>query len=67
MGKIKSHKLKQKIKSEKKWAVEGISARRKRNMGRLRDLEKLSTLRVTSIGEEPLVMYSSVLFAVMVT
>ncbi|OUW59320.1 MAG: hypothetical protein CBD59_00995 [Alphaproteobacteria bacterium TMED199] len=40
--KMKSHKLKQKIKSEKKWAVEGISARRKRNMGRLRDLEKLS-------------------------
>ena len=41
--KIKSHKLKQKIKSEKKWAIEGISARRKRNIGRLRDLEKLST------------------------
>ena len=40
--KIKSHKLKQKLKSEKKWAIEGISARRKRNMGRLRDLEKLS-------------------------
>merc|ERR1711991_195873 len=40
--KIKSHKLKQKIKSEKKWAIEGISARRKRNIGRLRDLEKLS-------------------------
>ncbi len=40
--KVRSHKLKQKIKSEKKWAVEGISARRKRNMGRLRDLEKLS-------------------------
>ena len=40
--KIKSHKLKQKIKSEKKWAIEGISARRKRNMGRLKDLEKLS-------------------------
>ncbi len=39
---IKSNKLKQKIKSEKKWAIEGISARRKRNMGRLRDLEKLS-------------------------
>ena len=39
--KIKSHKLKQKIKSEKKWASEGISARRKRNIGRLRDLEKL--------------------------
>ncbi len=40
--KNKSHKLKQKIKSEKKWAIEGISARRKRNMGRLRDLNKLS-------------------------
>ncbi len=40
--KNKSHKLKQKIKSEKKWAIEGISARRKRNMGRLKDLEKLS-------------------------
>ena len=40
--KVKTHKLKQKIKSEKQWAVEGISARRKRNMGRLRDLEKLS-------------------------
>ena len=40
--KVRSHKLKQKIKSEKQWAVEGISARRKRNMGRLRDLEKLS-------------------------
>ena len=39
---IKSHKLKQKIKSEKKWAIEGISARRKRNMRRLRDLEKLT-------------------------
>ena len=41
--KNKSHKLKQKIKSEKNWASEGISARRKRNIGRLRDLEKLST------------------------
>ncbi len=40
--KIKSYKLKQKIKSEKKWAIEGISARRKRNMGRLRDLKKLT-------------------------
>ena len=40
--KIKSHKLKQKIKNEKKWAIEGISARRKRNVGRLKDLETLS-------------------------
>ena len=40
--KNKSHKLKQKIKFEKKWAIEGISARRKRNIGRIKDLEKLS-------------------------
>ena len=54
--KMKSHKLKQKIKSEKKWAVEGISARRKRNMGRLRDLEKLSKNyeSTTAIVKKPL-------------
>ncbi len=40
--KIKSHKLKQKFKTETKWSIEGISARRKRNMGRVRTLEKLS-------------------------
>ena len=40
--KIQSHKIKQKIKSETKWSIEGISARRKRNMGRVRALEKLS-------------------------
>ena len=38
--KIKSHKLKQKIKSEKKWAIEGISARRKRNMGKIKRFGK---------------------------
>ena len=32
------HKLDRKIKPEAKWAVEGISARRKRNMGRVRAL-----------------------------
>ena len=37
----KIHKLKRKISSESRWAVEGISARRKRNQGRLRNLEKL--------------------------
>ena len=37
----KIHKLKRKIRSESRWAVEGISARRKRNQGRLRNLEKL--------------------------
>jgi ABC transport system ATP-binding/permease protein len=35
------HKLKQLIKSESRWAVEGISARRKRNQGRLRRLQDL--------------------------
>lgn len=35
------HKLKQLIKSEARWAVEGISARRKRNQGRLRRLTDL--------------------------
>ena len=35
-------KIKQKIKSETKWSVEGISARRKRNMGRVKELEKLT-------------------------
>ena len=39
--KSQSFKIKQKIKSETKWSVEGISARRKRNIGRVRELEKL--------------------------
>ena len=35
------HKLDRKIKSEARWAVEGISARRKRNQGRVRTLNAL--------------------------
>ncbi|MBN8188572.1 ATP-binding cassette domain-containing protein [Salipiger thiooxidans] len=35
------HKLDRKIKAEAKWAVEGISARRTRNQGRLRALKAL--------------------------
>ncbi len=35
------HKLDRKIKSEGRWAVEGISARRKRNQGRVRALQEL--------------------------
>jgi len=35
------HKLNRKIKSEARWAVEGISARRKRNQGRVRALAEL--------------------------
>ena len=40
--KNQTHKIKQKIKSETKWSVEGISGRRKRNMGRVKELEKLN-------------------------
>ena len=35
------HKLERKIKAEAKWAVEGISARRRRNQGRVRALAAL--------------------------
>ena len=35
------HKLNRKIKAEARWAVEGISARRKRNQGRVRALQEL--------------------------
>ena len=37
----KMHKLNQRIMSESRWAIEGISARRKRNQGRLKNLKKL--------------------------
>jgi ATP-binding cassette subfamily F protein uup len=39
------HKLDRKIKAEAKWAVEGISARRKRNQGRLRALAAMRAER----------------------
>lgn len=43
------HKLDRKIKSEARWAVEGISARRKRNMGRVRALGELRAERSSQI------------------
>ncbi|MEQ9015261.1 MAG: ATP-binding cassette domain-containing protein [Marinovum algicola] len=43
------HKLDRKIKSEARWAVEGISARRKRNMGRVRALGDLRAERASMI------------------
>ena len=46
----KIHKLNRKIRSESRWAVEGISARRKRNQGRLRNLEKLRAERQSYIS-----------------
>ncbi|MEM9392388.1 MAG: ATP-binding cassette domain-containing protein [Pseudomonadota bacterium] len=46
---IKRHKLDRKIKAEARWAVEGISARRKRNMGRVRALGELRKTRAEMI------------------
>ncbi|MFS4438992.1 ABC-F family ATP-binding cassette domain-containing protein [Paracoccaceae bacterium GXU_MW_L88] len=43
------HKLDRLIKSEGKWAVEGISARRKRNQGRVRRLQDLRSERASQI------------------
>ena len=46
------HKLDRKIKAEARWAVEGISARRKRNMGRVRALQALRADRATQIRRQ---------------
>ena len=46
---IVRHKLDRKIKSEARWAVEGISARRKRNQGRVRNLAALREERGAQI------------------
>jgi len=46
------HKLERKIKAEAKWAVEGISARRKRNMGRVRALQALRAERASMIRRQ---------------
>ncbi|TNJ44027.1 ABC-F family ATP-binding cassette domain-containing protein [Phaeobacter sp. B1627] len=46
------HKLNRLIKSESRWAVEGISARRKRNMGRVRALQDLKADRASQISRQ---------------
>ncbi|MBS1304154.1 ATP-binding cassette domain-containing protein [Loktanella sp. SALINAS62] len=46
------HKLNRKIKSEARWAVEGISARRKRNQGRVRALQDLRAERAGQIQRQ---------------
>ncbi|MBL4812304.1 MAG: ATP-binding cassette domain-containing protein [Rhodobacteraceae bacterium] len=46
---VSRHKLDRKIKAEGRWAVEGISARRKRNMGRVRALKDLRAERSNMI------------------
>ena len=44
------HKLDRRIAAEVKWSREGISARRKRNQGRLRDLDRLRHERAKAGG-----------------
>ena len=46
------HKLDRKIKAEARWAVEGISARRKRNQGRVRALQALRQERADQIKRQ---------------
>ncbi|MFT5343058.1 MAG: ATP-binding cassette subfamily F protein uup [Paracoccaceae bacterium] len=46
------HKLNRLIKAEGRWAVEGISARRKRNQGRVRALRDLRAERASQINRQ---------------
>jgi ATP-binding cassette subfamily F protein uup len=46
------HKLDRKIKAEARWAVEGISARRKRNQGRVRNLQDLRAERASQVRRQ---------------
>ncbi len=46
------HKLNRLIKSEARWAVEGISARRKRNQGRVRALQALRAQKAAQIKRQ---------------
>ncbi len=46
------HKLDRKIKSESQWAVQGISARRRRNQGRLRALQSLRNDRKAMVRRQ---------------
>ncbi|WP_226780885.1 ABC-F family ATP-binding cassette domain-containing protein [Oceaniglobus trochenteri] len=49
---MQRHKLNRKIKAEARWAVEGISARRKRNQGRVRALGELRKQRSDQIRRQ---------------
>lgn len=49
---MQRHKLNRLIKSEARWAVEGISARRKRNQGRVRALRELRAERASHIRRQ---------------
>lgn len=49
---MQRHKLDRKIKAEARWAVEGISARRKRNQGRVRALQGLRAERAAQVKRQ---------------
>ena len=49
---MQRHKLDRKIKSEARWAVEGISARRTRNQGRVRAFQDLRAERASQIRRQ---------------
>ncbi|MDQ7079346.1 MAG: ATP-binding cassette domain-containing protein [Paracoccaceae bacterium] len=49
---LQRHKLNRLIKAEARWAVEGISARRKRNQGRVRRLQALRAERASQIARQ---------------
>ncbi len=49
---LQRHKLDRKIRAEARWAVEGISARRKRNQGRVRALGELRQERADMIRRQ---------------
>ncbi|SEK52166.1 ATP-binding cassette, subfamily F, uup [Roseovarius azorensis] len=49
---MQRHKLDRKIRAEARWAVEGISARRKRNQGRVRALADLRAERSSQIRRQ---------------
>jgi ABC transport system ATP-binding/permease protein len=49
---MQRHKLNRLIKAEARWAVEGISARRKRNQGRVRALQDLRAQRSSQIKRQ---------------
>ncbi|SEP55394.1 ABC-F family ATP-binding cassette domain-containing protein [Thalassovita taeanensis] len=49
---MQRHKMDRKLKAEGRWAVEGISARRKRNQGRLRALHAMRDERKSQIRRQ---------------
>ncbi|MBM2577859.1 ATP-binding cassette domain-containing protein [Jannaschia sp. Os4] len=49
---MQRHKLDRRIKAEARWAVEGISARRKRNQGRVRALQAMRAERAGQIRRQ---------------